>query len=278
MLEVERLTAGYAGPLGRDRVTVVKDVSIRVGEGEIVGLVGESGCGKTTLARVITGLSRPSAGVVRFAGVDVHALRGRALRAHRRHIQMVFQDPYLTLSPRQTVRQALVEPLRIHRIGDTRSRSARVDELLDLVGLDPGVGERRPRQLSGGQRQRVAIARALSLGPRLLVCDEPVTALDVSVQAKVLNLLCDLRDRLGLACLFIAHDLSVVRQLADRIAVMRDGRIVEQGPTQDVTAGPRHPYTRALLAATPTIDLGPVASGVHPIGEHVPASRPPGQG
>ncbi|GII64659.1 dipeptide/oligopeptide/nickel ABC transporter ATP-binding protein [Sphaerisporangium krabiense] len=254
MLEVERLTAGYLG--GRHRVTVVKDVTIRVDGGEIVGLVGESGCGKTTLARVITGLDRPSAGVVRFAGVDVHTLRGRALRDHRRHVQMVFQDPYLTLSPRQRVRQALAEPLRIHRIGDSRARSARVDELLDLVGLDPGVGERRPRQLSGGQRQRVAIARALALGPRLLVCDEPVTALDVSVQAKVLNLLCDLRDRLGLGCLFITHDLAVVRQLADRVAVMRDGRIVEQGPTLEVTTTPRHPYTRALLAATPTIDAG----------------------
>ncbi|GAA0425708.1 ABC transporter ATP-binding protein [Acrocarpospora corrugata] len=251
VLEVERLSAGY-----RNRVDVVKDVTIRVDAGEIVGVVGESGCGKTTLARVITGLSRPRAGVVRFEGVDVHALRGQALRAHRRHIQMVFQDPYLTLSPRQTVRQALTEPLLIHRIGDARSRSARVDELLDLVGLDPEVGERRPRQLSGGQQQRVAIARALALEPRLLVCDEPVTALDVSVQAKVLNLLCDLRDRLGLACLFIAHDLAVVRQLADRIAVMHDGRIVEQGPTLEVTTDPRHPYTRALIAATPTIPFG----------------------
>ncbi|GAA1012252.1 hypothetical protein Aple_008150 [Acrocarpospora pleiomorpha] len=238
MLEVDGLTTAF-----------LKEVTLRVGPREIVGIVGESGCGKTTLARVITGLWRPTAGVVRFDGVDVHSLRGRALRDHRRNIQMVFQDPYLTLSPRQTVRQAINEPLAIHRITDP----VRVDELLDLVGLDPEVGGRKPRQLSGGQQQRVAIARALALGPRLLVCDEPVTALDVSVQAKVLNLLCGLRDRLGLACLFIAHDLAVVRQLADRIAVMHEGRIVEQGPTLDVMTEPQHPYTRTLLAATPTI-------------------------
>ncbi|GAA3769180.1 ABC transporter ATP-binding protein [Plantactinospora mayteni] len=254
MLEIAHVTAGYSRRRDQDHANVVEDVTMRIEPGEIVGLVGESGCGKTTLARVVTGLHRPSAGVVRFTGVDVHSLRGRALRAHRRHVQMVFQDPYLTLSPRQTVRQALVEPLRIHRIGDSRSRSARVDELLDLVGLDRRVGTRLPRQLSGGQQQRVAIARALALRPRLLVCDEPVTALDVSVQAKILNLLCDLRDRLGLACLFISHDLAVVRQLANRIAVMRDGRIVEQGPTLEITTDPCHPYTRELLAATPTID------------------------
>jgi len=256
MLEIEQLTADHPRRHGRGRQSVVEDVTLRVAAGEIVGLVGESGCGKTTLARVVTGLHRPRAGLVRFDGADVHALRGRALRAHRRQVQMVFQDPYLTLSPAQTVRQALAEPLHIHRVGNGRSRAARVDELLDLVGLGPAVGGRRPRQLSGGQQQRVAIARALALGPRLLVCDEPVTALDVSVQAKILNLLCDLRDRLGLACLFISHDLAVVRQLANRVAVMRHGRIVEQGPTGQVTGDPRHPYTRALLAATPAIDLG----------------------
>ncbi|BCJ56920.1 ABC transporter ATP-binding protein [Micromonospora endophytica] len=261
MLEIEQLTASH--PRGRGRVTVISNVTLRVGAGEIVGLVGESGCGKTTLARVITGLHRPDTGSVRVAGTDVHRLRGRHLRAHRRQVQMVFQDPGLSLSPRQATRQAIAEPLRIHRIGDTRSRQQRVDELLGLVGLDPDVGERRPRQLSGGQQQRVAIARALAVAPRLLVCDEPVTALDVSVQAKILNLLCDLRDKLGLACLFISHDLAVVRQLADRIVVMRDGRVVEQGPTTAVTTQPGHPYTRELLAATPTIGLGPrdVAAG-----------------
>ncbi|MEU7587265.1 ATP-binding cassette domain-containing protein [Micromonospora sp. NPDC049230] len=243
MLEVDRVTAGYG-----DILTVVEDVTLRVAAGEIVGLVGDSGCGKTTLARVITGLHRPRGGTVRVAGVDVHALRGRALRAHRRQVQMVFQDPFLTLSPRQTIRQAIAEPLQIHRIGDSRSRSARVDELLDLVGLDPTVGDRRPGQLSGGQQQRVAIARALALGPQLLICDEPVTALDVSVQAKVLNLLCDLRDRLEFGCLFITHDLAVVAQLADRIAVMSGGRIVEQGPTGQIINQPAHPYTQALLA------------------------------
>ncbi|WP_433528352.1 ATP-binding cassette domain-containing protein [Micromonospora sp. CA-263727] len=236
-------------------MTVVEDVTLHVAGGEIVGLVGESGCGKTTLARVITGLHRPLTGVVRFCGVDVHALRGRTLRTHRRQVQMVFQDPYLTLSPRQTVRQAVTEPLHIHHIGDARSRAARVAEVLNLVGLDPQLGDRRPRQLSGGQQQRVAIARALALRPRLLVCDEPVTALDVSVQATILNLLCDLRDQLDLACLFISHDLAVVQQFADRVAVMRHGRIVEQGTTKQVGSNPRHPYTRELLAATPAIGL-----------------------
>ncbi|MFF5114144.1 ABC transporter ATP-binding protein [Streptosporangium sp. NPDC000509] len=256
MLEIIGVSAGYGGrERGRDAAAVIEDVTLRVAAGEIVGLVGESGCGKTTLARVVTGLHRPSAGVVRVAGADVHALRGRTLRAHRRQVQMVFQDPYLTLSPRQTVRQALAEPLHIHRIGDTRSRPTRVGELMDLVGLDPQVGDRRPGQLSGGQQQRVAIARALALEPRLLICDEPVTALDVSVQATVLNLLCDLRDRLEFGCLFITHDLAVLSQLADRVAVMRHGRIVEQGPTGDVTTRPRHPYTRSLLAATPTMDI-----------------------
>ncbi|MFV2103948.1 ATP-binding cassette domain-containing protein [Micromonospora sp. LOL_024] len=252
MLEIERVSAGYG-----NGTTAVEDVTLGVGAGEIVGLVGESGCGKTTLARVVTGLHRPSAGVVRVAGDDVHALRGAALRAHRRRIQMVFQDPSLTLSPRQTVRAAIAEPLHIHRIGAARSRVTRVAELLDLVGLEPALADRRAGQLSGGQQQRVAIARALALAPRLLICDEPVTALDVSVQAKVLNLLCDLRDRLGLGCLFITHDLAVVSQLADRIAVMDGGRIVEQGPTLQITTQPQHPYTTALLAAIPGTFLAP---------------------
>ncbi|XCM33522.1 ATP-binding cassette domain-containing protein [Streptomyces parvus] len=260
MLEIVEVSACHGGP---DAVTVVRDVTMSVAAGEIVGLVGESGCGKTTLARVVTGLHRPDAGVVRVGEVDVHAIRGRrALRAHRRQVQMVFQDPSLTLSARQTVRQAIEEPLRIHRLGDARVRSARVGELLDLVGLNPEVGDRRPRQLSGGQQQRVAIARALALEPRLLICDEPVTALDVSVQAKVLNLLCDLRERLDLGCLFITHDLAVVSQLADRIAVMQDGRIVEQGRTEDVTTRPRHAYTRSLLVAIPTLEIPAVKDAV----------------
>ncbi|MDT0347677.1 ABC transporter ATP-binding protein [Streptomyces litchfieldiae] len=253
MLEIENVSAGYGGRGDADTTPVVEDVTLHVAAGEIVGLVGESGCGKSTLARVVTGLLRPSAGVVRISGDDVHALRGGQLRAHRRRVQMVFQDPYLSLSPRQTVRQALAEPLRIHRIGDAATRAARIGELLDLVRLGPEVADRRPWQLSGGQQQRVAIARALALRPRLLVCDEPVTALDVSVQATVLNLLCDLRDELEFGCLFIAHDLAVVAQLADRIAVMTQGRIVEQGQTVDVTTRPRHPYTRALLTASPTM-------------------------
>lgn len=269
MLDIVEISARYGGP---NAPTVVQDVTMSVAAGEIVGLVGESGCGKTTLARVVTGLHRPDAGVVRVGEVNVHGIRGRALRAHRRQVQMVFQDPSLTLGPRQTVRQALDEPLRIHRLGDARFRSARVRELLGLVGLNPEVGDRRPRQLSGGQQQRVAIARALALEPRLLICDEPVTALDVSVQAKVLNLLCDLRDRLDFGCLFITHDLAVVSQLADRIAVMRHGRIVEQGRTEDVTAHPRHAYTRSLLAAIPTVEIRAAGGAVRSWSPTVPGA------
>ncbi len=257
MLVLDQVTAGYRRRslrTGFERTTVVHEVDLRVEAGEIVALVGESGCGKSTLARTIVGLHRPFSGQVRFDGTDVHRLRGGARRAHRRDVQMIFQDPFLSLSPRLPVGRAVTEPLEIHRIGSRMSRRRRVAELLELVGLGDDLADRLPRDLSGGQWQRVAIARALAVEPRLLICDEPVTALDVSVQAKVLNLLRDLSESLGLACLFIAHDLAVVCQLADRVAVMYLGRIVEQAPTPLLTGRPRHPYTQALLAAIPQLD------------------------
>lgn len=258
MLVLDQVTAGYhRGSLRAERITVVHEVDLRVAAGEIVALVGESGCGKSTLARTVVGLQKPFAGQVRLDGADVHRLRGGGRQAYRRDVQMIFQDPYLSLSPRLPVGRAVAEPLEIHRIGSRAARRRRVAELLELVGLGDGLADRLPRELSGGQRQRVAIARALAVEPRLLICDEPVTALDVSVQAKVLNLIRDLSESLGLACLFIAHDLAVVCQLADRVAVMHFGRIVEQAPTTLLTGRPRHPHTQALLAAIPRLDTIP---------------------
>ncbi|MBM7075474.1 MULTISPECIES: oligopeptide/dipeptide ABC transporter ATP-binding protein [Micromonospora] len=255
MLELTAVRVAF--PIAGRLVPVVRDVDLSVRPGELLALVGESGCGKSTIARTVVRLERPIAGTVSLDGADVHALRGDALRAYRRAVQMVFQDPFQSLSPRQTVARALAEPLHIHRIGSRAARRQRVAELLELVELDPGLAGRRPRELSGGQRQRVAIARALAVRPRLLICDEPVTALDAPVQATVLNLIRDLVDRLGLGCLFIAHDLAVVRQLADRVAVMYRGRIVESAPTLRLMDAARHPYTQALLAAVPRLDADP---------------------
>lgn len=256
MLDVDAVSVGVRGR--RRTVTpLLTEVTLQVRPGEILALVGESGSGKSTLARTAVGLCEPDQGRVLVGGVDLYASRGRAARDLRRRCQMVFQDAGLSLSPRLTVAQAIREPLRIHRIGTADEQRAQVLQLMRTVGLDPRLGDRRPGQLSGGQRQRVAIARALALEPSVLICDEPVTALDASVQAGVLNLIFDLRDRLGLACLFIAHDLAVVRRLADRVAVMYAGRVVEQAPTGAFAVTALHPYTRSLLAAStgPTMPL-----------------------
>jgi oligopeptide/dipeptide ABC transporter ATP-binding protein len=232
-------------------VRAVDGVDLVVRQGECFGLVGESGCGKSTLARLVVRLLEPTRGRIRFDGRDVLALRGGALRAWRREVQLVFQDPWGSLDPRMTVGQALAEVLSVHGLARGAAARRRVDELLGLVGLVPEQKARYPHELSGGQRQRVGIARALAVGPRLLVCDEPLSALDVSVQAQILDLLNGLRARLGLTLVFISHDLRVVRQVCDRVAVMYLGRVVESAPAADLFAVPRHPYTRALRAAVP---------------------------
>ena len=244
--------------LGKNEELVALDgVSFAIRREEMFGLVGESGAGKSMVSRAILALTAIDAGAVRFDGIDVHALGRRDLRALRRRMQVVFQDPFAALNRRQTVAQIVAAPLEAHGIGDRAARAARVTELLDLVGLGPGYRERRPRELSGGQCQRVAIARALAVGPDFVVLDEAVSALDVSIQAQILNLLADLQRQLGLTCLFVSHDLAVVRAITSSIAVMRQGRIVEQGTREELFGAARDPYTRELMAAIPSTD--PVA-------------------
>jgi ABC-type oligopeptide transport system ATPase subunit len=235
-------------------VRAVDGVSFSVEEGETFGLVGESGSGKTTTGRCILRLIEPTSGEVRFKGEDVLAFSPSRMRRARREMQIVFQDPYSSLNPRMRVGAIVEEPLIIHRIGSKPERRARVAELFDLVGLDPSQLTRYPHQFSGGQRQRIGLARALALNPSLIIADEPVSALDVSVQAQVINLLMDLQERLKLTYLFIAHDLRLVRHICSRVAVMYLGRIVEMGDTESLFADPAHPYTRALLSAIPIPD------------------------
>ncbi len=245
-----------AGFLGSRRETVhaVNGVSFAVGRRATLGLVGESGCGKTTLARAILRLIEPTAGRVLFDGVDVLALKPGPLRALRRRMQVVFQDPVSSLNPRMTIGRAIREGIEIHHLAEGADADKRVERLLDEVGLPRDAFDRYPHEFSGGQRQRAGIARALAVEPEFVVCDEPVSALDVSVQAQVLNLLADLQQRRGLSYLFISHDLAVVRHIAPRIAVMYAGRIVEEGAAEALYGAPRHPYTEALLSTVPVPD------------------------
>jgi ABC-type oligopeptide transport system ATPase subunit len=237
-----------------DYVKAVDDVSFTIDEGETLGLVGESGSGKSTTGYCILQLLKPTAGTVRFQDRELTAMGREDLRRVRREMQVVFQDPYASLNPRMTVGDIVGEPLLVHRIGSRKSRKETVRRLLDVVGFDPSYVNRYPHEFSGGQRQRIGIARALALNPKLIVCDEPVSALDVSIQAQILNLLKDLQRDFGLTYLFIAHDLAVVRAMSDRIAVMNHGKLVEIGPAEQVYTHPQDDYTKALLAAVPVPD------------------------
>ena len=252
VLEVNNVVVQFDTDGGR--ITAVDGVSMHLATGETLGLVGESGCGKSTLARAIMQLVPMQQGSVRLEDIDLDTLSRRELRRMRHRIQMVFQDPRGSLDPRMSVSSLIGEPLRVHGMGDRTSRARSVAEAMELVGLPEAVADRLPSELSGGQQQRVGIARAIVTDPAVLVCDEPVSALDVSIQAQIINVLDELRDELDLAMLFIAHDLSVVRHLSDRVAVMYLGQIVETGTTSEVFTEPRHPYTQGLITSVPRAD------------------------
>jgi oligopeptide transport system ATP-binding protein len=281
LLTVEHLVKHYRsnGLLGgrASAVKAVEDVSFTIDPGETLGLVGESGSGKTTVGRTVLRLDPPTSGVVRFDGNDLATLTAAQLRALRRRMQIVFQDPFASLNPRRTVGASVAEGLEIHRLAPKSEIPHLVAELLEEVGLDASHAARYPHEFSGGQRQRIGIARALAVEPSFIVCDEPVSALDVSVQAQVLNLLLDLRDARGLAYLFIAHDVALVRQIAHRVAVMYLGTIVEIGPSRTVIDAPRHPYTQALVSAVPQPDPARSTSRIILAGDPPsPANPPPG--
>jgi oligopeptide transport system ATP-binding protein len=254
LLEVNNLTK-FFNVGGGNVLKAVNDVSFELKQGETLGLVGESGCGKSTAGRTILRLYEPTAGEVKYQGTNIYDLSGSKMKALRRNMQMIFQDPYASLNPRMTVTDIIGEALDVHNLTSSRAeRKKRVEELLDLVGLNPDHATRYPHEFSGGQRQRIGIARALAVDPKFIVCDEPISALDVSIQAQVVNLLMKLQKQLGLTYLFIAHDLAMVKHISDRVAVMYLGKMVELTTSEELYANPMHPYTRALLSAIPIPD------------------------
>jgi peptide/nickel transport system ATP-binding protein len=280
ILEVQGLTKNFRvgsrfQPGGRQVVQALSKVSFHVFAGETLGLVGESGCGKSTLGRCLLRLYEPDAGSILFKGHDLTRMSEKALRPLRADMQMVFQDPSASLNPRRRVGDLIAEPLRVHGFGDRQKIAARLEELMGLVGLAPEFLTRFPHEFSGGQRQRIGIARAIALSPSLIIADEPVSALDVSIQAQIVNLLADLQKRLDLTYVFIAHDLSVIRQIADRVAVMYLGTMVEIGETETVLHRPAHPYTAALISAVPEPDPGTRRGRTVLQGEPPSPARPP---
>lgn len=279
LLEVRNISKHYPARDGNGVVKAVNDVSLSLQAGRTLGIVGESGCGKSTLARLILRLVEPTAGAIQFEDQNLVGLSNAELGRVRRDIQIVFQDPYASLDPRMNVAAIISEPLDIHRVGTRSERRAKVHALIDLVGLDRNAASKYPHEFSGGQRQRIGIARAIALEPKLVVLDEPVSALDVSIQSQVLNLLIDLRQRLGLSYIFISHDLSVIRLVSDDVAVMYLGQIVEYGKAEQVMGSPSHPYTQALVSAIPEIDPKNkrpriVLAGDPPNPENIPSGCP----
>ncbi|MEV3903031.1 oligopeptide/dipeptide ABC transporter ATP-binding protein [Mycobacterium sp. NPDC050551] len=278
LLTVRDLRKSFRVPGGgKNRLTALDGINLDLARGETLGLVGESGCGKSTLARTLMMLERPDSGTVTFDGVDPFGLRGKDLLKFRRRVQMVFQDPYASLNSRMSAGELIAEPWRTHKSlhPNRKDRDMRVRGLLDLVGLGAKAAGKFPQEFSGGQRQRIGIARALALDPDVIICDEPVSALDLSVQAQVLNLLNDLQDQLGISYVFISHDLSVVRHVADRVAVMYLGRIIENGPTEAVFDRPTHPYTAALMSAAPKLDAAQRGERILLTGEVPSPLNPP---
>ena len=277
LLRVEDLVVEFAAR-GGQKVHAVSGISLDILEGETLGLVGESGCGKSTTGRAIVQLPRPTAGSVRLDGAELTELKGEALRKTRPRMQMIFQDPISSLNPRRKVRDIVAEGLDIWSIGDKASRAAKVDEVLEAVGIDPANANRRPHEFSGGQCQRISIARAMVTEPKLIICDEPVSALDVSVQAQIINLLKDMKDRYGLTLVFIAHDLAVVKNVSDRIMVMYLGKVCEVGVPDDLYQRPSHPYTAALLAAIPVPDPEAMPDSEKVLGGEIPSPLSPPSG
>lgn len=279
LLEVKDLSKSYPvarkGLFGRTRMTVLRDINLSIAPGEVLGLVGESGSGKSTIGRTILNLTSADTGSIRFNGTELAAAPSKTLQASRKDMQMIFQDPYASLDPRKTIRATLSEPLDTYHLHTGSAREPRLRELLELVGLDPDFLNRRPHEFSGGQRQRIGIARALAVEPKFIVADEAVSALDVSIQAQILNLIADLRARTNVSLLFISHDLSVVRFISDRVVVLYLGRIMEEGPADAIHFAPAHPYTAALVSAEPSLNETKVRL---PINGEIPSPLSPPSG